>query len=88
MDLIVFYLSIAWTAFLLGLTVVLVILARSPTVRILALDMLMLILIALLVLFAQATQTAYYLDAAFVLAILSFVGTLAAARYRSEGRIF
>jgi multicomponent Na+:H+ antiporter subunit F len=57
-------------------------------VRILALDMLTLILIALLILFADANREAYYLDAALVLALLSFVSSLAAARFHSERRIF
>ncbi len=77
-----------WMTVLLSVTVVVVIRARSTMVRILALDMLTLILIALLILFADANGVSYYLDAALVLALLSFVSTLAAARYHSEGRIF
>ena len=56
--------------------------------RILALDTLTLILTALLVLYGTAERTSYYLDVALVLALLAFVGTLAAARYYGERRIF
>ncbi len=73
---------------LLGVSVVAVIRARSTAGRILALDTLTLILVALLVLFADANRSAYYLDAALILALLAFVGTVAAARYHGERRIF
>lgn len=78
----------AWMAVLLGLGIIGVI--RAPTLlsRILALDTLSYILVALLALLAYATNSSYYLDSALVLALLSFVGTLAAARYRAEGRVF
>lgn len=84
----VFALAAAWMTGLLAVAVLYVIRARSAMVRILALDALTLILVALLILYADATGTAYYLDAALALALLSFVGTLAAARYHSEGRLF
>ncbi len=84
----VFYLAAVWMTGLLGLSVLLVIRARSTAVRILALDQLTLILIALLVLYAAANRSAYYLDAALMLSLLAFVGTLAASRYYAEGRIF
>ena len=84
----VFYLAGVWMTGLLGIAVVLVIWARSALRRILALDVLTLILIALLILYADASQTAYYLDAALALALLSFIATLAAVRYHSDGRLF
>ena len=84
----VFYLAGFWMTGLLGIAVVLVIRARSALRRILALDVLTLILIALLILYADASQTAYYLDAALALALLSFIATLAAVRYHSDGRLF
>ena len=84
----VFYLAGVWMTGLLGIGVVLVIRARSALRRILALDVLTLILIALLILYADASQTAYYLDAALALALLSFIATLAAVRYNSDGRLF
>ena len=84
----VFYLAAVWMTALLAVTVVAVIRARSTMVRILALDALTLILIALLILVAASLRTPYYLDAALILALLSFVATLAAARYHSEGKLF
>lgn len=84
----VFYLATFWMTGLLGISVVLVIRARSAMVRILSLDMLTLILIALLILYADARRSPYYLDAALVLALLSFVASLAAARYHSERKLF
>lgn len=84
----VFYLAALWMTALLVVTVVLVIRARSSLSRILALDTLILILVALLVLFSDANGVSYYLDAALVLALLSVVATIAAARYHSEGRLF
>jgi multicomponent Na+:H+ antiporter subunit F len=84
----VFYLAGVWMTGLLGIAVILVIRARSALRRILALDVLTLILIALLILYADASQTAYYLDAALALALLSFIATLAAVRYHSDGRLF
>ncbi len=73
---------------LFGVSVVLVIKRRSPADRIQALDVLTLILIALLVLFTDSQGVPYYLDAALVLALLSFIATVAAARYYIKGRIF
>ena len=84
----VFALAAVWMTGLLGISVVVVIRARSAMSRILALDMLTLILIAFLILYADANRAPFYLDAALALALLSFVATLAAARYHSEGRIF
>jgi multisubunit Na+/H+ antiporter MnhF subunit len=77
-----------WIAALLGIILVHVIRTRSQLTRILALDTLTLILVAFLALYADATDSSYALDAALVVALLSFVGTLAAARYHSRGGLF
>ena len=77
-----------WIAGLLGVTLIFVIVTRSALTRILALDTLTLILIAFLALSTDAADTSHALDAALVLALLSFVGTLAAARYYSRGGLF
>jgi multicomponent Na+:H+ antiporter subunit F len=84
----VFYVAAGWMTVLLAVTVVLVIRARSAMTRILALDTVTLILTALLILYADLNRSSHYLDAALMLALLSFIGTLAAARYHSEGRVF
>lgn len=60
----------------------------STVSRILALDALTLILVALLVLYRDAQRTPYYLDAALALSRRAFVATLAAARYYGERKIF
>ncbi len=85
---IVFYLAAAWMTLLLVVSVAAVIFLRSTAGRILALDMTTLILVALLVLYADANRSPYYLDAALVLSLLAFLATLALARYYGERRIF
>ena len=49
--------------------------------RVVALDLLSMLLTALLTLFALAVRNAAYLDAALVLALVSFLATVAFARY-------
>ncbi len=85
---IVFYVAAAWMTVLLVVAVVAVIGLSSTAGRILALDTLTLILVALLVLYGDAHSSAYYLDAALILALLAFIGTLAASRYYGEREIF
>ena len=85
---VVFYAAATWMTVLLAVAVVAVIRVSETAGRILALDVLTLILVALLVLYGDANRSAYYLDAALILALLAFVGTLAAARYYGERRIF
>lgn len=85
---IVFYAAAVWMTVLLVVSVLAVIRIRSTAGRILALDTLTLVLVAILVLFVDAFRTAYFLDAALILSLLAFVGTLAAARYYGERRIF
>jgi multicomponent Na+:H+ antiporter subunit F len=85
---IVFYLAFAWMTILLVTSAAAVIRPRSTASRILALDMLTLILVALLVLYSAANRSSYYMDAALVLSLLAFVATLVLARYHGERRIF
>ncbi len=85
---IVFTIAALWMTVLLVLGVVRVIYARSSLTRILALDMVVLILIALLVVYADSQRSAVHLDAALLLTVLSFVATLAACRYHEDGRPF
>lgn len=84
----VFYAATVWMTGLLAIAVLMVIRTRSVTTRILALDVVTLILIAVLIVYADARRSPYYLDAALVLALLSFVATIAASRYHSEGKLF
>lgn len=85
---ITFYLAVGWMSVLLVVSLVAVIRLRSTAGRILALDTLTLILVALLVLYGDANRTSHYLDAALILALLAFVATVAAARYHGERKIF
>ena len=85
---IVFYLAFAWMTVLLVTSAAAVIRPRSTASRILALDTLTLILVALLVLYAAVNRSPYYMDAALVLSLLAFVSTLILARYHGERRIF
>lgn len=83
-----FNLALVWLTLLLLVTIVLVIRAKSMMVRLLAADLLTLILVAVLVIYAQHEGAAYYLDAALILALLSFIGVTAAGRYYRSGRPF
>jgi multisubunit Na+/H+ antiporter MnhF subunit len=84
----VFYVAVAWVAALIGVCVVAVVHLQRTSARILALDTLALNMVAFLVLFSGLQGSSYYLDAALILALLSFVGTIAAARYYGERRLF
>ena len=84
----VFFVAVIWVTVLLNIVGFLVLRSRSAMARILALDVFTLILTALLILLADATQTSFYLDAALALALLSFISTLAAVRYHINGRVF
>ncbi len=77
----VFYAGLLWMTILLAVSVVLVVRARSTFSRIVALDMAILIMAGLLALLATVQGVAYYLDAALVLALISGVSTITAARY-------
>lgn len=83
-----FFIAAGWMTILLIVVLVAVVRAATVMVRILALDTLTLILTGLLILFASANRVSYYLDAALILALLSFVSTMAVARYHSEQKVF
>ena len=88
MHTVVFYAAAGWMTILLVVAVIATIRLRATAGRILALDTLTLVLVGLLVLFGDIFKTAYYLDAALILALLAFVSTIAAARYHGERKIF
>lgn len=85
---IVFYGAFIWMTGLLMVCVVVVIRSRSGMTRILAADTLALVIIAALVLLAAWRDESYFLDAAVLLALLSFISTLAAARFQAAQRLF
>lgn len=85
---VVFYAAFLWMTVLLAVGVAAVIKLPTTAGRILALDTLTLILVALLVLYSDYLRTPYYLNAALILALLAFLGTVVAARYHGERKIF
>ncbi|MEU7478371.1 monovalent cation/H+ antiporter complex subunit F [Lentzea sp. NPDC042327] len=62
--------------------------ARDVLQRIVALDLLAVVVIALLALLSFVRDQPYYLDAAVALALMSFVATVATARYLDRGGPF
>lgn len=80
--------ALVWSIVLLSLTVLAVLRAPNSFSRILALDTAALMLIGVLLMLARRDDEPYYLDAALMLAALSFVSTIASARYRAENRPF
>lgn len=88
MHLPIFYAAALWLVALLGVSMWLILRGKSIMIRILAFDTMSMIVVGLLVLFAHFHRSAYYLDAALLTALLSFVGTLAAARYASGRGLF
>jgi multicomponent Na+:H+ antiporter subunit F len=84
----VFTVGAIWLTVLLVACALLVLRARSTSSRILALDTLVLMLIGMLVLWSDAEEVSWFLDAALALSVLGFVATLAAAHFHSSGRLF
>jgi multicomponent Na+:H+ antiporter subunit F len=84
----VFFAGIAWLAVLLAATIAAIGRARTTAERLVALDTAVLVRIGLLGLVAAETRRPYALDAALALALLSFVATLAGARYLGDRRPF
>lgn len=72
----------------LALLLALVRLAKGPTLadRVVALDLLGTLGISVVAVLALATRVSVYLDVAIVLALLSFLGTVAFAAYLERGR--
>jgi multicomponent Na+:H+ antiporter subunit F len=69
-----------WATLLLVASGVLLLRARDTLHRILALDAIVSIVVALLTLLSYLRDVSYYIDAALALALLSFTATLVAAR--------
>lgn len=88
MDDAIFAAAAIWATVLLAVTITALVRARAAMLRILLADTVTLILVALLLLYAERVDQPYYLDAALALAMLSFVATVAASRYYADRRIF
>ena len=80
--------ALTWITLLLVASGVMLLRSRDMLQRIIVSDLLASIVIALLALVSYWRHTSYYFDAALALALLSFVSTLAAARYYAKGSPF
>ncbi len=78
---------LVWLTLLLAAIGIFAIKARSDAVRLLAVDAITLVLVAILSLFSIMNGQSYYLDAALALALVSFISTVAAARRLSSRRV-
>jgi len=67
------------------LGVIRLILGRTAVDRVAAVDMLTIVSISLIVLYAHVADRFIYLDVALVYGVLSFLGVLAIARYLERG---
>lgn len=78
---VVFLVALSMLALAAGLTFIRV--AKGPTLpdRVIALDLIGVLLVCLLVLMAGVTAQQAFMDVAMVVALISFVGTVAYARY-------
>jgi len=80
--------AFAWASLLVLGGGLLLLRARDAMHRILALDVLVAIVIALLTILSYQRDASYYIDAALALALLSVTATLVVARYVTRGRPF
>jgi len=78
---VVFLVALPMLTLAAGLTFIRV--AKGPTIpdRVIAIDLIGVLLVCLLVLMAGVTAQQAFLDVAMVVALISFVGTVAYARY-------
>jgi multicomponent Na+:H+ antiporter subunit F len=87
MHIVVFGAAAVWMTGLLAMLVIFAIRTKSTTVRILVIDALALVLVALLVFYSMFGKQPYYLDAALAISLFSFIGTVVAARRHANERI-
>jgi multicomponent Na+:H+ antiporter subunit F len=80
--------AFAWATLLLVAGGLLLLRASDTLHRVLALDVLGAILIAVLAVASYVRDVSYYIDAALGLALLSLTATLVAARYARRGGLF
>lgn len=80
--------ALVWMTLLLVAGGLVLIRARDVLQGIVALDLLAVLVVSLLALLSYFRDQVYYLDAAVALALLSFVATVATARYLGSGGPF
>jgi multicomponent Na+:H+ antiporter subunit F len=84
---VVLALAMVWGVLLLAACVWMAIRAATLAERLVAFDAVALVLIVTLALLSARSGRGYYLDAALALALLSFVSTIAVARYIRERKV-
>lgn len=77
--------ALAWSTLLVLGGGVVLLRSHDTLHRVLALDVLVSIVVALLTILSYLRDVSYYLDAALALALLSFVATLVAVRHLTRG---
>ena len=82
---VVLVIALVWVTLLLVAGGALLVRAGDVLQRVVALDLLAVLTIALLAMLSYFRGQSYYLDAAVALSLLSFVSTVAAARYLADG---
>jgi multicomponent Na+:H+ antiporter subunit F len=85
---IVMAIALGWATLLVLGGGVLLLRASDALHRVLALDVLVVFVIALLAVLSYLRDVSYYIDAALALALLSFTATLVAARHVIRGGPF
>ena len=85
---VVMAIALGWATLLALGGGVLLLRASDALHRVLALDVLVVIVIALLAILSYLRDVSYYIDAALALALLSFTATLVAARHVIRGGPF
>ncbi|MGI9252636.1 MAG: monovalent cation/H+ antiporter complex subunit F [Thermomicrobiales bacterium] len=83
-----FVFATGWVVMLLAVVIAAMIGARSAMTKVLMLDTVTLMLATLLILYSDSLNSPYYVDGALALALLSFIGTIAAAHYHGDRRVF
>ena len=78
--------GLAWATLLLLAGGVVLLRSRDTLHRVLALDVLVSIVVALLTILSYLRDVSYYVDGALALGLLSFVSTLVAVRHVLPGR--
>jgi multicomponent Na+:H+ antiporter subunit F len=80
--------ALVWVTLLLVAGGLALVRARDVYQRLIALDLLAIVVVTLLALLSYYWDVGYYLDAAVALSLLSFVATVAVARYLDSGGPF
>ena len=80
--------SLIWHAFLLTIALWRVTRGQTAVDRLLGVELVSVLILCALILLALFTDQGIYMDVALVVAALSFIGTLALARYLAEQRMF